>query len=43
MQVISTRFEGLYILQPRVFKDERGEFFESFQHEKLSEYLPEKH
>ena len=41
MQVISTRFEGLYILQPRVFKDERGEFFESFQHEKLSEYLPE--
>ena len=30
MQVISTNFEGLYILEPKVFHDERGLFFESY-------------
>lgn len=30
MNVISTPFEGLLILEPRVFGDERGYFFESF-------------
>jgi dTDP-4-dehydrorhamnose 3,5-epimerase len=30
MKVVETGFEGLYILEPRVFADERGYFFESF-------------
>ena len=29
MQVIPTNFDGLFILEPRVFFDERGYFFES--------------
>jgi len=30
MNVISTDIEGVVIIEPRVFKDERGYFFESF-------------
>jgi dTDP-4-dehydrorhamnose 3,5-epimerase len=30
MKIESTPFEGLYVLEPRVFADERGYFFESF-------------
>lgn len=30
MQKIETGFEGLYLLQPRVFEDDRGYFFESW-------------
>lgn len=30
MNVIETGLEGCYILEPRVFEDERGYFFESF-------------
>lgn len=30
MNVIKTNIEGVYILEPRIFKDERGYFFESF-------------
>lgn len=30
MEVIKTSIEGVVILQPRIFKDERGYFFESF-------------
>lgn len=30
MNVIKTKIEGLYIIEPRVFKDERGYFFESY-------------
>ena len=30
MKVIPTKIEGLYILEPRVFKDDRGYFFESY-------------
>ncbi|MDI9319260.1 MAG: dTDP-4-dehydrorhamnose 3,5-epimerase [Phycisphaerales bacterium] len=30
MNVITTPFEGLLILEPRIFGDERGYFFESF-------------
>ena len=30
MNVISTPFQGLFILEPRVFGDDRGYFFESF-------------
>ena len=30
MQFIATKINGVYILEPKVFKDERGYFFESF-------------
>ena len=30
MEVIKTAIEGVYIIEPRVFKDARGYFFESF-------------
>ncbi len=31
MEVIKTSFEGLLVMQPRVFKDDRGYFFEYFR------------
>lgn len=30
MEVIKTKIDGLYIIEPQVFKDERGYFFEAF-------------
>ena len=30
MEVITTKIEGVFILEPRVFKDSRGYFFESY-------------
>lgn len=30
MEYIKTPFEGLYVIQPRVFEDDRGYFFESY-------------
>ena len=30
MEIIKTAIEGVYIIEPRVFKDARGYFFESF-------------
>ena len=36
MKKISTGFEGLFIIEPDVFKDERGYFFESFNKEKFA-------
>jgi dTDP-4-dehydrorhamnose 3,5-epimerase len=30
MKVVETGFKGLFVLEPRVFADERGYFFESF-------------
>lgn len=35
MNVISTEIEGVYIIEPRVFGDERGYFFESFNAERF--------
>lgn len=35
MQVVSTNFEGLFILEPKIFYDERGFFFESFNNKVL--------
>ncbi|OFX22259.1 MAG: dTDP-4-dehydrorhamnose 3,5-epimerase [Bacteroidetes bacterium GWA2_31_9] len=37
MQVIETPIKDLKIIQPKVFKDERGYFFESYNLEKLQE------
>ena len=33
MKIKNTKIEGLYIIQPKVFKDDRGIFFESFNNE----------
>jgi dTDP-4-dehydrorhamnose 3,5-epimerase len=37
MEVISTSLKGLKLIKPRVFEDERGYFFESFNRNKFLE------
>lgn len=37
MEVIETGIEGLLVIEPRVFKDPRGYFFESFSQREFSE------
>lgn len=37
MNIIRPEIEGLLILTPRVFKDDRGEFMESFNKQKFNE------
>ncbi len=37
MKVQQTGFEGLYIIQPSVFEDKRGYFFESWNQQKFRE------
>ena len=37
MNIVETGFPGLFILEPRIFKDERGYFFESFNNKALAE------
>lgn len=32
-----TNFEGLFVLEPKVFKDDRGYFFESFKQQELND------
>ena len=32
MKIIKTKINGLFLIKPSVFKDERGYFFESFRH-----------
>ena len=39
MQVLKTKFEGLYVLTPEIFYDDRGHFFESFNYEKFANNL----
>lgn len=34
MEYIETDFEGLYVIQPRIFSDARGYFFESYSKQK---------
>lgn len=36
MEVIKTDIEGVVIIEPRIFKDARGYFFESFHNESLT-------
>jgi dTDP-4-dehydrorhamnose 3,5-epimerase len=38
MKITKTSIEGLLIIQPKVFGDDRGYFFESFRLDKLKEY-----
>lgn len=37
MEVIKTNIEGVFIIKPRIFKDERGYFFESFSQREFDE------
>jgi dTDP-4-dehydrorhamnose 3,5-epimerase len=39
MEKIETGFEGLYLLKPRVFEDDRGHFFESFNQKNFNELV----
>jgi dTDP-4-dehydrorhamnose 3,5-epimerase len=38
MEIIKTKIEGLLIIKPSVFFDERGYFFESFNEERFKDY-----
>ena len=41
MEVIETAIQGAYIIEPRVFEDARGYFFESFSQREFDEkYIP---
>lgn len=37
MQITQTKLEGCFIVEPQVFEDERGYFFESYNHQSLKE------
>ena len=37
MEVIKTKIEGVVIIEPRIFRDERGYFFESFSQREFEE------
>lgn len=37
MEVIKTNIDGVVIIEPRVFKDSRGYFFESFSQREFDE------
>jgi dTDP-4-dehydrorhamnose 3,5-epimerase len=40
MKLISTPFEGLWVLQPALFEDNRGFFYESYNQIEFNEKLP---
>ena len=37
MEVIKTEIEGVVIIEPRIFKDDRGYFYESFSQREFEE------
>lgn len=39
MEILKTPIEGLIVIKPKVFKDNRGVFFESFNQQKFEEYI----
>ena len=39
MEVIKTDIEGVVIIEPRIFKDARGYFFESFSQREFDEKI----
>lgn len=43
MKIIKTNIEGVVIVEPRVFEDERGYFFESFSEREFSAEVAECH
>lgn len=40
MKTTKTSIEGVYIIEPRVFRDERGYFFESYNQQEFEKILP---
>lgn len=38
MKVIETGFKGLFVIEPNVFQDERGSFFESWNQKRFEEF-----
>lgn len=40
MNILETGIKGLVVIEPRVFEDQRGYFFESFNEKKWSAYIP---
>ena len=42
MNIQTTPIEGLLIIQPRLFEDDRGYFFESFNHQKFEDAIGSK-
>lgn len=36
MNLVRTDFDGLFVVEPKIFKDERGSFFESYHQENFS-------
>lgn len=43
MEIIKTSIEGLVIIQPKVFEDERGYFMESYKESFIKENFPDIH
>lgn len=43
MEIIKTSIEGLVVIQPRVFEDERGYFMESYKENFIKENFPDIH
>ncbi len=43
MEIIKTSIEGLVVIQPKVFEDERGYFMESFKENFIKESFPDIH
>jgi dTDP-4-dehydrorhamnose 3,5-epimerase len=43
MKIIETKLKDLYIVEPDVFEDERGYFFESYSKKKHDKQLPQKY
>ncbi len=41
MEIIKTSIEGLVVIQPRVFEDERGYFMESYKESFIKENFPD--
>ena len=39
MEVIKTAIEGVFIIEPRLFKDDRGYFFDSFSQREFNEKI----
>lgn len=42
MELIKTKLEGCFVIKPKVFNDDRGYFFESFNEEKFHELSGQK-
>jgi dTDP-4-dehydrorhamnose 3,5-epimerase len=42
VNIISTKIEGVYLIKPKIFIDDRGSFFESFNQKKFQEETNQK-